>query len=310
MNYYKELGVSKGSSPDEIKKAYRKLAMKYHPDRTKGDKQAEEKFKRISEAYAVLSDPEKRKKYDAYGASGFQQRYSQEDIFRGSNLDDILREFGFGGFGGMAGSFRSTRSTGPGGGAFETFFQQAGGPQAQARQHVKGADQTFELTVTLNEVLTGAEKTISFRRDGRLENVSVKVPAGIGEGKKLRLSGKGGPSPTGGPPGDLFLVIRIQPHPVFTRQGKDLVVERKIPYSAACLGTEVRVRNLAGKELRVKVPAGIQPQAKLRLKGHGLPASSKGSARGDILVQIGIEVPRKLNAEQKRLISQLAETGL
>ncbi|MCF6291431.1 MAG: DnaJ domain-containing protein [Desulfobacterales bacterium] len=308
MNYYKELGVSKSSSPDEIKKAYRKLAMKYHPDRTKGDKQAEEKFKRISEAYAVLSDPEKRKKYDAYGASGFQQRYSQEDIFRGSNLDDILREFGFGGFSGMGGSFRSTRSTGPGGGAFETFFHQAGGPRA--RQQVKGADQTFELTVTLNEVLTGAEKTISLRREGRLENVSVKVPAGIGAGKKLRLSGKGAPSPMGGPPGDLFLVIRIQPHPVFTRHGKDLVVERKIPYSAACLGTEVTVRNLLGKELRVKVPAGIQPQAKLRLKGHGLPSGPKGSSRGDILVQIGIEVPRKLTAEQKRLIGKLAETGL
>ena len=305
MNYYKELGVSKSSSPDEIKKAYRKLAMKYHPDRNKGDKQAEEKFKRISEAYAVLSDPEKRKKYDAYGASGFQQRYSQEDIFRGSNLDDILREFGFGG---MGGSFRSTRSSGPGGSAFETFFQQAGGPQA--RQQVKGADQTFELTVTLSEILTGAEKTISLRREGRLENVNVKVPAGIGAGKKLRLSGKGAPSPMGGPPGDLFLVIRIQPHPVFTRHGKDLVVERKIPYSAACLGTEVRVRNLAGKELRVKVPAGIQPQAKLRLKGHGLPASAKGSSRGDILVKIGIEVPKKLTAEQRRLISQLAETGL
>lgn len=313
MNYYEELGVSKTSSAADIKKAYRKLALKYHPDRNKGDKQAEEKFKKISEAYAVLSDPEKRKQYDTFGDSGFQQRYSQEDIFRGSNLEDILREFGFGGFGGMGGgtTFRTSRTgAGPGGTIFENIFQQAGGPHAR-QQQVKGGDQTFEMSVSLNEVLTGTEKTISLRREGgRQENVSVRVPAGIEEGKKLRLTGKGLPSPTGGPAGDLYLIIRIQPHSVFTRQGRDLLVEKRIPFSAACLGTEVTVRNLEGKELRVKVPAGIQKHAKLRLKGHGLPAGPRDSSRGDIYVTFGVEVPKKLTSEQKRLVEELASTGL
>ncbi|OGQ95416.1 MAG: integrase [Deltaproteobacteria bacterium RIFOXYD12_FULL_57_12] len=308
MNYYEELGVTSTSSPDEIKKAYRKLAMKHHPDRNKGDKTAEEKFKKISEAYAVLSDPQKRQQYDTFGASGFQQRYSQEDIFRDSNLGDILREFGFGGTGG--GSFRTSSRGAGSGNLFEAFFQQASGQGVRQRQpHVKGADLTFELAITLNEVLAGVEKTISLRREGHLENVAVKVPAGIEDGKKLRLTGKGSPSPNGGPAGDLYLVIRIQPHEYFVREGSDLLVEKKIPFSAVCLGTEVAVLSLEGKQLRIKVPAGVQPQAKLRLKGHGLPAGPRGP-RGDIYVTIAVEVPKKLSAEQKKLIQHLAETGL
>ena len=155
MDYYETLGVDRKADQTTIKKAYRKLALKYHPDKTKGDKASEEKFKKISEAYAVLSDQKKREQYDTYGSEGFQQRYSQEDIFRNADLGDILREFGIN-FGG--GSARST------GGGFESFFQQAGGGGgfgAPPRQRPRGEDFTLELSITLNEVLNGAEKTIS-----------------------------------------------------------------------------------------------------------------------------------------------------
>ena len=311
MSYYETLGVKKDSSTQDIKKAYRKLAMKYHPDQTKGDKAAEEKFKKISEAYAVLSDPEKRKQYDTFGESGFQQRYSQEDIFQGFDLGDILKEFGLGGF---SGGFRSSSGAGS---PFEGFFYQTGptgGPGSAYRttarpQPVKGSDFTFEMSVSLNEILTGAEKTISLRQEGQVESVSVKVPKGIRGGQKLRLAGKGSPSPMGGPPGDLYLVIKEQPHPSFIRDGNNLVVEKRIPFSKASLGSDINITSLEGKQLKVKVPAGIQSNAKLRLKGHGLPSGPKGG-RGDIYVKIVVDIPKKLTSEQKKLIKQLAEKGL
>jgi curved DNA-binding protein len=310
MDYYEMLGVKKDSSTQDIKKAYRKLAMKYHPDRNKGDKEAEEKFKKISEAYAVLSDPEKRKQYDTFGASGFQQRFSQEDIFRDFDFGDILKEFGLGGLGG------GFRASGGQGSPFETFFFQSGGPgpgrtsfRTPTQQPVKGSDVTYELSVSLNEILNGADKTISLRRENKTENVSVKIPKGIKSGQKLRLAGKGSPSPYGGPPGDLFLVINEQPHPVFSRDNNNLIVEKHISFSKASLGSEISVTSLEGKELKVKVPAGIQPQAKLRLKGHGLPAGKTGG-RGDIYVKVSVDVPKTLTAEQKKLIQELADKGL
>jgi curved DNA-binding protein len=309
MDYYEVLGIKKDGSAQDIKKAYRKLAMKYHPDRNKGDKEAEEKFKKISEAYAVLSDPEKRKQYDMFGESGFQQRYSQEDIFRGFDLGDILKEFGLGGLGG------NFRTSGGQGSPFETFFFQGGGPGAgrtshhSAQQSVKGSDLTYELAVTLNEVLNGSEKTISLRRESKTENVSVKIPKGIKAGQKLRLAGKGSPSPYGGPSGDLFLIIKEQPHPDFTRDGNNLIIENHIPFSKACLGSDISVKSLEGKELKVKIPAGIQPLAKLRLKGHGLPAGKTGG-RGDIFVKIAVDIPKNLTDEQKKLIKELADNGL
>jgi curved DNA-binding protein len=306
MDYYEVLGVKKDSSAQDIKKVYRKLAMKYHPDRNKGDKEAEEKFKKISEAYAVLSDPEKRQQYDTFGDSGFQQRYSQEDIFRGFDLGDILKEFGLGG---MGGGFRASSGQGS---PFESFFFQGGGPgpgHAAQQQPVKGSNLTYELSVSLGEILSGSEKTISLRREGQTENVSVKIPKGIKAGQKLRLAGKGNPSPYGGPPGDLLLIINEQPHPVFTRDGNNLIVEQKIPFSKACLGSEISIKSLEDKNLKVKVPAGIQQQAKLRLKGHGLPAGEKGG-RGDIYVKFLVDIPKKLSEEQKKIVQELADKGL
>ncbi len=312
MDYYKLLGVEKSASPEEIKKAYRKLALKHHPDRNKGNKEAEEQFKKISEAYAVLSDKEKRQQYDTVGSAGFQQRYSQEDIFRNADLGDILREFGINFGGGRA----TYRSSGTGGGIFDEMFRQPGTggrpshgfQDARQQQQVKGNDLSLELPVTLSEVLTGAEKTISLSRGSGAEKVSVKIPAGIETGKKLRISGKGSPSPMGGPSGDLYLLIKVEPHKIFTRKGAHLSMDLQIPYSSAVFGAEVEVPTLEGKQLKVKVPPGCQPQAKLRLRKHGLPDS--GGARGDLLVKIVVAVPKDLSDEQRELVNRLKESGL
>jgi len=314
MNYYKKLGVTKNADQNEIKKAYRKLALKYHPDRNKGDKQAEEKFKQISEAYAVLSDPKKKQQYDTYGSADFQKRYSQEDIFKNSDLGSIFREFGInvgGGFG-QAGRGRPGPDS-----PFESIFGGMGGANQfqggfsgrQSCQIVRGSDLTMELPISLREVLNGTEKTIALGRGSAADKVSVKIPAGIDSGKKLRITGKGGPSANGGPPGDLYLLIRVLPHPDFTREGNNLIFEKKMSFSAAALGEKITVPTLDGKTLNVKIPAGTQPQSKLRLKGHGLPTGPLGP-RGDLLVRITVAVPKKMTRKQKELIEELATAGL
>ena len=314
MEYYQILGVAKTANADEIKKAYRKLAVKYHPDKNPGDAKAEEKFKEISEAYAVLSDPEKRQQYDTFGSAGFRQRYSQEDIFRNFDLNDILRQFGFSGGFRSGGAFHASDFRRGGGSPFGNIFGQTGmrgngcgggcGPQA-----ARGDDLTFEMTVTLEEVLHGAEKTISLRQGGQAQSVSVKIPKGIEDGKRLRLSGKGAPSSSGGPAGDLYLKVHVEPHPAFQRVDDDLVVEYRIPFSEACLGTSLEVATLGGKKFNVKVPAGVQQEAKLRIKGHGLPSGPIGQ-RGDLLVKIAVRIPKTLTPEQEAAVKALAEVSL
>lgn len=305
MDYYKILGVDKTADSAAIKKAYRKLAMKYHPDKTAGDKAAEEKFKEANEAYAVLSDPEKRKEYDTYGSSGFSQRYSQEDIFRGSDLGSILREFGMNFGGGFS-------QSGGAGSPFESFFSQSSGfgpdrGRGFQQQAAKGQDMIMELWVTLEEVASGTERTISLAHLN--DRVSVRIPPGIESGKKLRVTGKGAPSPMGGPAGDLFLKINVQPHTLFKQDGATLIHEKNIPFSQAALGTKVTIPTLEGKELTVKIPAGTQSGGRLRLKGKGLPQGPKGP-KGDLMVKINIEVPKKLSAEQEKLLKELQKTGL
>jgi len=312
MDYYETLGIAKSASPDEIKKAYRKLALKYHPDRNQGNKEAEERFKQISEAYAVLSDPEKRKQYDTFGASGFQQRYSQEDIFRNAgDLNDILREFGINLGGGGRATFRTSGGMGGGASFFDDLFGVGGmgGGMGGRPAPVKGNDLSLELPVTLEEVLHGGEKTIALGRGGATDKLAVKIPAGIEQGKKLRMAGKGAPSPMGGPPGDLYLLIRIQPHPLFSREGHNLVVEKEVPFTGLALGSELAVPTLDGKQLKVKVPAGSSPGSRLRLKGHGLPSGPKGP-RGDLLVKIALKPAKELTDQQRDLLTELAATGL
>ena len=300
-DYYKILGVDRKASEDEIKKAYRKLAMKYHPDHTKGDKAAEEKFKQISEAYAVLSDKEKRQQYDTFGSEGFHQRFSQEDIFRGFDFSDILREFGFGGTGGFGGRSSGTRFSFGGGSPF--------GQQAGQRAQIKGSDLVYELSLTLAEVISGVTKTISFNHKGRSEKISVKIPKGMITGKKLRLAGKGDQSPYGGPPGDLFIQSKLISDPTFEINGHDLVTYREVKLSDALLGTQISVPTPEGRQLSLKIPPGTRHGTKMRLSGHGIP-HMRENKKGDLFVQIQIAVPKQLTTEQENLIKKLAETGL
>ena len=298
-DYYKTLGVDKTASETEIKKAYRKLAMKYHPDHTKGDKTAEDKFKEISEAYAVLSDAEKRKQYDMFGADGFQQRYSQEDIFRGFDFSDIFKEFGFGGGRNFKFNFGGGSPFG-GGGGFG-----GGRPQAPPR----GGDLVYELPLTLEEVMSGAQKTIAYEHGGKTEKISVKIPKGLLDGRKLRISGKGDASGYGGAPGDLYIQAKLLPHPVFSVEDHDLNVNREIKLTEALLGTMVEVSTLDGKSLSLKIPPGTRHKTRMRLPGHGLPEMNH-KRTGDLYVTVLVDVPKKLSAKQKTLVEQLAAEGL
>ncbi|MBT8340700.1 MAG: DnaJ domain-containing protein [Desulfatitalea sp.] len=299
-DYYKLLGVDKKADKAQIKKAYRKLAMKYHPDHTKGDKAAEEKFKKISEAYAVLSDDEKRKQYDTYGSADFQQRFSQEDIFRNFDFGDIFREFGFGGRG---------FSTGDGGFRFNFGGGSPFGGRGSQPAAAKGADLVYELPLTLREVATGASKAISFEHKGQTENISVKIPKGMVTGKKLRLAGKGEASPYGGAAGDLFIKAVVLDDPVFKSDGMDIYVNREIKLTESLLGTKISVPTLEGKEMTLKIPPGTRHKTKMRISSLGLP-QMKGSARGDLYVVILVDTPQQLTDEQKKLVSQLAQADL
>jgi curved DNA-binding protein len=289
--------VSKSASNAEIKKAYRKLAMKYHPDHTKGNKGAEEKFKKISEAYAVLSDKDKRQEYDTFGSEGFHQRFSQEDIFRGFDFGDIFQEFGFGGGRGGARRFNF------GQGSPFNF----GGGQQQAR--VKGSDLVYELSLTLREAATGTTKTVSFQHQGRSENLTVKIPKGMITGKQLRLAGKGNPSPYGGPPGDLFIKSKLLDDPTFSNRQYDLYLNHELKLSEAILGITVSIPTIDDKQLSLKIPPGTKHGTKMRLSGHGLP-DMKDNKKGDLYVRIQVNIPKNISAEQKKLVAELAATGL
>jgi curved DNA-binding protein len=316
-DYYQILGVDKKASMDEIKKAYRKLAVKWHPDKNPNNKAAEEKFKKISEAYAVLSDSQKRQQYDTFGsADQFRQQYSQEDIFRGFDLNEILRSFGFGGARGGRTTFRTSRR---GGGGFQEYedpfadlFGSMGGGGA-GRQYAnvpqKGQDAEYNLLISLEESVLGAEKKISFQIENRVEDINVKIPPGISTGKKLRLPGKGLSGYNGGPNGDLYLNINVLSHPIFTRDGNDLYIEKTIKFTQAALGTTIDVPIIDGSVKRIKISPGTQNNTKIRMKGYGIP-NFKSSSKGDQYVKITIEVPKKLSDRQAKLVRQLAEEGI
>lgn len=303
-DYYKTLGVDKKATAEEIKKAFRKLAVKYHPDRNPNDKSAEDKFKEINEAYAVLSDPQKKEQYDTFGSSGFHKQYSQEDIFRNFDFGNAYKDMG-GGFGGGGAEDIFSRLFGGGfGGGFGRGAGRGGfraGPQ-------KGSDLEMETDISFRDAVLGSEKVVAFRRNGQREELKVRIPAGVDNGSKVRISGKGGQGEGGGPAGDLFLIIRVLPDPVFSRDGGDLFVERPIPFSAACLGTSLDVPTLEGDK-RIKVPAGIQPGTKIRLKGYGVKPPGS-NAKGDLYVKINVHVPESLNGEQKKLVEELAKKGI
>ncbi|KAF0156506.1 MAG: curved DNA-binding protein [Syntrophaceae bacterium] len=316
-DYYQVLGVDKKASADEIKKAYRKLAVKWHPDKNPNNKTAsEEKFKKISEAYAVLSDEKKREQYDQFGsADQFRQQYSQEDIFRNFDLDEILRSFGFGG-GGRGGGRTTFRTGARRGGSgsqnyddpFSGIFGGGGGSQ-YANMPQKGQDAEYNLSISLEEAVFGADKKISLQMENRIEDISVKIPSGISTGKKLRLPGKGLADFSGGPNGDLYLNINIMPHPIFARDGNDLYIEKTIKFTQACLGTTMDVPTLDGTSKRLKIAPGTQNNTKIRMKGFGI-SGLKGTVKGDQYIKINVEVPKKLTEKQVKLIEQLTAEGI
>ena len=283
-DYYEVLGVSKNASDDEIKKAYRKLAIKYHPDKNPGDKEAEAKFKEINEAHDVLSDKQKRARYDQFGHAGvggagggnpfggqggafnFNGQTFNFDFGNGSPFDDILGNiFGFGG----------------------------------PRRPRRGADYQTSVTLTFEEAIFGTTKNIDI--DGK--DTKIKIPAGIDDGMSIRLAGKGGPAPEGGTErGDLYVRIKVKPHKHLTREGAIILSEEHIDMVDAALGCEIEVETVDGS-VTMKVPAGTQSGTPFKLSGHGVPLRADGD-RGPHIVTIIVETPKNLSKKQKELLQE------
>ncbi len=307
-DYYETLGVAKTASDDEIRSAFRKLARKYHPDVAKDKKAAEEKFKEINEAYEVLGDTEKRKKYDELGAGwnqpgGFQPPPQWGGQQPGGGFhqwggDNGGVEFEFGGTG-FSDFFEAFFGGGRGRSAFSGF----GGQRATAE---RGADVEADIMVTLEEALHGSTRTVSLRRAGsnKVESYQVKIPRGVHEGQRIRLAGQGEAGARGGKSGDLFLRVRLARHPDFSVQGSDLIHEVKIAPWQAVLGTEINVPTLEGT-VRLKIPAGTAGGQRFRLRDRGLSGIS--GKRGDLYVVAQVDVPKKLTQRERELWSELAK---
>ncbi len=365
-DYYELLGAQKGATEEELKKAYRKKAIQYHPDKNPGNKEAEENFKKVSEAYEVLKDPQKRAAYDRYGHAAFQQGGGAGPRGPGGGGGfhdpfDIFREvFNAGGGGGGGG----------GGGIFDEFFGGGGGGRGGADRD--GSDLRYDLEISLEEAAKGAEKEISFRRaftcercDGsgaepgskkitcptcrgagqvrrsggiitftqvcptcsgsgqKIEKVctacrgegrapkttklTVRIPAGVDTGSRLRSAGNGEAGLAGGQPGDLYIVLQVKDHELFERNGDDLFCEIPIKFTLATLGGSIEVPTLFGKG-SLKIPAGTQSGTTFRLRGKGMP-SLRSRIQGDQLVRVQVEVPQSLTAEQKKILEEFAKVS-
>ncbi|MGE3171153.1 MAG: molecular chaperone DnaJ [Planctomycetota bacterium] len=350
-DYYDVLGVGRDADAEAIKKAYRQLALKNHPDRNPGNAEAEARFKEAAEAYAVLSDPQKRQRYDQFGHAGVDGAGGGGGF---GSVDDVFAAFGdlFGGAGGF----------------FEQFFGGGGGGRGRGR---RGASLKVDLELTLEEIATGSRKTLEIKRPepcghcggngqkpgtGRTRcktcnghgqvvtnqgffqlrqacptcrgqgdsidtpcpkckgrcfvqrdvPITIAIPAGIEHGHAERIQGQGEPGTGGGPPGDLVVVIHVQEHAVFSRYGDDLLMQTRISFRQAVLGDEIDIPTITGETVLLKIPAGTQPGEKLRVRNHGLPRPD-GYGRGSMVVQMQIDVPRQLTAEQQDLLRRFDE---
>ncbi|WP_022867409.1 DnaJ C-terminal domain-containing protein [Schaalia vaccimaxillae] len=308
-DFYKTLGVAKDADDVTIKKAYRKLARTWHPDQNPGDEKAEAKFKEIGEAYSVLSNKEQRQRYDAIRQmAGGGARFSAGSGAGGPDLSDLFGgafsggnvRFSTNGAGGtgfediLGGLFGGGGGAGFGGGF-------GGGPGFGAPRASKGADRKASMTISLRESLDGAMLSVGV--DGK--SLKVRVPAGVKNGQKIRLKGKGQPGTNGGPAGDLEVTINVSAHPVFLRDGDNLRVTVPVTFAEAALGTKVQVPLMDGNTVTVKVPAGTQSGSTLRVRGKGVQTSKKP---GDLLVDIQVRVPDKLSREQKKAMEELAKS--
>ena len=298
-NYYKILGVAKNASEKEIKAAYRKLARKHHPDVNPGNKEAEARFKEINEAYEVLGDKEKRKRYDELGANweAFGRGAGPAGA-RGWPGGGVRVEFeDLGGAGGFSDFFRTFFG---GGGGFGGF---PGGEREQ--EFMPASDAEGEVELTLGEVLRGTTREVSL--SGSKRRVEVKIPSGVREGSRVRVAGEGGKG-SGGRRGDLYLRVRIAPDPTFERKGDDLQTSVRVPLTAAVLGGEAQVRTLEGP-VGIKIPPGTPAGQVFRLRGHGLPKLGSKGERGDLLAALQVELPRTLTARQRELFEELRRSG-
>jgi curved DNA-binding protein len=306
QDFYQVLGVPRNADQDEIQRAYRKLARTYHPD-VNSDPAAEDRFKEVSEAYDVLSDPETRRRYDAFGAD-FRQvpedvdpdewRRSRARAGAGAGAGQTRGGFGGGGFGDGGFSF--------GGGDVDLDDFLGGIFGGRTGRHwgpIPGADQEAELELTVEEAYRGTHRTVTLASDGTRRSLEVTVPAGVTDGQRIRLAGQGGRGSDGARNGDLYLIVRIAPHPRYHLDGRDLYVELRIAPWEAALGTSVPV-DTPGGEVKVKVPAGTSSGRRIRLRGRGLP-SPKGKA-GDLFAEARIMVPPHLSRAERRLFEQLA----
>ena len=325
-DYYDILGVSRDADEQEIKKAYRRLARKHHPDMNEGDEQAEEKFKDVNEAYEVLSDPEKRKLYDQFGSEwkqwqraggrpedfdwgNWQQAYRPSGSGRSrvhyANVDDLQDLFGGGGspfsdffeqlFGG--GFERQAGARDPFGGM--------GGrnPYVRTQQRQKGRNYDQPVEITLEEAYQGTKRLIQM--DGR--RLEVKIPPGADDGTRVRISGAGAPGAMGGQPGDLFLVVQVRPNPRFDRKGEDLYTTVPVDLYTALLGGEVSVPTPDGRSVMLTIPPETQNGQTFRLRGRGMPRLNRPDEHGDLFVEVEASLPQRLSAEEKALFQELKQ---
>jgi len=317
-DYYSTLGVAKTATDKELKQAFRKLARKYHPDVNPGDKASEAKFKEVNEAYEVLGDAEKRKKYDELGANW--RMYEQAGAsgrpgagapggfgggFQGfgggggvhTMTEDEMREM-FGGDSPFSDFFQTFFGGGNVGGGFDDARRGTRGGSARNRAR-KGRDIEQEIELSLEDVYGGVTRRLLFTLGGQNRSVDVRIPAGVGDGSRVRIAGEGEPGTGGAPNGDLFLRIRLTPHTTFERKGHDLYVRVPLSLTTAVLGGEAEVHTIAGKSLRLKIPPTTQHGQRFRLKGHGMPIPGKAGEHGDLYATADVQLPRQLTPEQR-----------
>lgn len=321
-DYYATLGVTKASTEKEIKQAFRKLARTHHPDVNPGDKQAELRFKDINEAYEVLGDPAKRKKYDELGANwrAYEQAAAHGDPnpFGGRWNVDMGDPGGAGGGSGfrtmtqeeMEEAFGNSH---PFSDFFTAFFAGGAGPGADKRgtrartRQRRGRDVEHEVDLTLEDAYHGATRRLSLKHEGHTRTVDVRIPVGVSDGSRVRIVGEGEGGVGGAPAGDLYLRVRLAPHPDFERKGRDLYLKVPVPVTTAVLGGEVEVRTIEGKSVRLRIPPLTQGGQLFRLKGYGMPKVSDPADRGDLYARAEVHLPTELSPAEREHYEALAK---